>query len=61
MTELEATLTRDTRFVWLAGTQWREVAKVPIVLGEKTLGVPFARPDGVIITVYEMERAAEHG
>lgn len=51
----------QTRHVWLAGNEWREVAKTPMHLGGKMLGVPFARPDGLVITVYEMERSECHG
>lgn len=61
----EACRKRDTRFVWLAtdatGWAWREVSKVPMILGEKPLAVSFARPDGLMITVFEIEREALHG
>ena len=52
---------RLTRFVWLADREWRQVEKVPMILGEKALAVPFARPDGLVITVFEIEVADCHG
>ena len=57
----------STRWVWLhtepdrEGYAWREVAKVPIELSGMAPPCTFPRPDGRVITVYEIEEAKCHG
>ena len=64
----DACRNRATRFVRWTGEGWREVSKVPMILGHRPLAQPFhvegrQAPDGspLIIMVFEIEAADCHG